>query len=81
MYLHGAPYIFSPEEQRKVPMMLWMSDSFSQRFRVDRSCLAARSSQQFSHDNVFHSTLGMLNVNTAVYNPKLDLFQPCIHDA
>jgi len=81
MYLHGAPYIFAPEEQRKVPMMLWMSDSFSQRFRVDRSCLAARSSQQFSHDNVFHSTLGMLNVNTAVYNPKLDLFQACIHDA
>lgn len=81
MYLHGAPYIFAPEEQRKVPMMLWMSDSFSQRFHVDRSCLAARSSQPFSHDNVFHSTLGMLNVNTAVYNPKLDLFQACIHDA
>ena len=81
MYLHGAPYIFAPEEQRKVPMMLWMSDSFSQRFHVDRSCLAARSGQQFSHDNVFHSTLGMLNVNTAVYNPKLDLFQACIHDA
>jgi lipid A ethanolaminephosphotransferase len=79
MYLHGAPYIFSPEEQRKVPMMLWMSDSFSQRFRVDRSCLAARRNQQFSHDNVFHSTLGMLNVNTAVYNPKLDLFQACTH--
>ncbi len=80
MYLHGAPYIFSPEEQRKVPMMLWMSDSFSERFRVDRSCLAARSSQQFSHDNVFHSTLGMLNVNTAVYNPKLDMFHACIDD-
>jgi len=81
MYLHGAPYIFSPEEQRKVPMMLWMSDSFSQRFHFDRSCLAARSSQQFSHDNVFHSTLGMLNVNTAVYNPKLDLFHACVNDA
>lgn len=81
MYLHGAPYIFSPAEQRKVPMMLWMSDSFSQRFHVDRSCLAARRSQEFSHDNVFHSTLGMLNVNTAVYNPKLDLFHACVHDA
>jgi len=80
MYLHGAPYIFSPEEQRKVPMMLWMSDSFSQRYHVDRSCLAARSSQQFSHDNVFHSTLGMLNVNTAVYNPKLDMFHACTDD-
>jgi lipid A ethanolaminephosphotransferase len=81
MYLHGAPYLFSPEEQRKVPMMLWMSDSFSQRFHIDRSCLASRSNQPFSHDNVFHSTLGMLNVSTAVYNPKLDLFHACIHDA
>ncbi|MGW8395023.1 phosphoethanolamine transferase [Pseudoduganella sp. HUAS MS19] len=80
IYLHGAPYMFSPEEQRKVPMVLWMSDSFSQRFHVDRSCLAARSSQPFSHDNVFHSTLGMLDVNTAVYNPRLDLFHACIHD-
>ena len=81
MYLHGAPYIFSPEEQRKVPMMLWLSDGFSQRFHLDRNCLAARSSQPFSHDNVFHSTLGMLNVNTAVYNPKLDMFHACINDA
>lgn len=81
MYLHGAPYVFSPEEQRKVPMMLWMSDSFSQRFHVNRGCLAARSGQPFSHDNVFHSALGMLNISTAVYNPKLDLFHACTHDA
>lgn len=79
MYLHGAPYMFSPAEQRKVPMMLWLSDGFRDRFKVDRSCLAARSAQEFSHDNVFHSTLGMLDVNTAVYNPKLDLFHACIH--
>ena len=81
MYLHGAPYMFSLSEQRRVPMMLWLSEDFSKRFRVDRSCLAARSSQEFSHDNVFHSTLGMLNVSTAVYNPKLDLFHACIHGA
>jgi lipid A ethanolaminephosphotransferase len=30
-----------------------------------------------SHDNVFHSVLGMLDVNTAVLNPKLDLFRAC----
>jgi lipid A ethanolaminephosphotransferase len=78
MYLHGAPYMFSPEEQRKVPMMLWLSDGFRSRFNIDRSCLAARSDQEFSHDNVFHSTLGLLNVNTAVYNPKLDILHACV---
>ncbi|NHZ63346.1 phosphoethanolamine--lipid A transferase [Massilia sp. CCM 8694] len=77
MYLHGAPYIISPPEQRHVPFMLWMSDGFSARFKLDRQCLAARANQDFSHDNIFHSTLGMLAINTAVYNPKLDLFNAC----
>jgi lipid A ethanolaminephosphotransferase len=77
MYLHGAPYIISPLEQRHVPMMLWLSPGFSERFRIDRQCLGARADQQFSHDNVFHSLLGLLDIHTVVYNPKLDLFQPC----
>ncbi|SFC22693.1 phosphoethanolamine transferase [Massilia yuzhufengensis] len=81
MYLHGAPYLFAPKEQTHVPMMLWMSDGFSQRFRIDRACLQARRDQPLSHDNVFHSVLGMLNVETAVLNPKLDLFHACVRNS
>ncbi len=77
MYLHGAPYIISPNEQRAVPMMMWLSDGFASRYHIDQRCLAARASQPFSHDNVFHSVLGMLSVTTAVYNPNLDIFSPC----
>ena len=77
MYLHGAPYIIAPPEQTRVPLMLWMSEKYSTRFGIDRTCLAARAKQPFSHDNLFHSVLGMLNVSTAVYNPKLDLFHAC----
>jgi len=77
MYLHGAPYILSPIEQRHVPFMLWLSDGWLARFRIDAHCLAARSGQEFSHDNIFHSTLGMLNISTAVYNPALDIFHAC----
>ncbi|MET0983474.1 MAG: phosphoethanolamine--lipid A transferase [Telluria sp.] len=80
MYLHGAPWIISPPEQRQVPMMLWLSDGFRSRFRINVDCLAARAVQPFSHDNVFHSVLGLLNVSTAVYNPKLDVVQPCSRD-
>jgi lipid A ethanolaminephosphotransferase len=80
LYLHGAPYMLAPAEQREVPFMLWMSKGFSDRFHIDQNCLAARSSQPFSHDNVFHSVLGMLRVRTAVYNPGLDVFSPCTHD-
>lgn len=80
MYLHGAPYVISPDEQRHVPFMLWLSESFQTRFRIDTRCLAARRDQEFSHDNVFHSALGMLAINTAVYNPKLDIFNACKHE-
>lgn len=79
MYLHGAPYVISPSEQRHVPFMLWLSKGFRSRFAIDYKCLAARSGQVFSHDNVFHSVLGMLNINTAVYNPAFDLFHACTY--
>ncbi|HVK93516.1 MAG TPA: phosphoethanolamine--lipid A transferase [Noviherbaspirillum sp.] len=78
-YLHGAPYVISPPEQRAVPFMLWLSAGFRERFKIDQRCLAARVDQPFSHDNLFHSTLGMLNVSTAVYNPRLDIFNACRH--
>jgi len=77
MYLHGAPYFISPPEQRHVPFMIWLSKSFQMRFRIDERCLAARAEQEFSHDNVFHSVLGMLAINTVVYNPELDIFNTC----
>lgn len=77
MFLHGAPYMISPVEQRHVPFMLWLSDSFRKRFRLNTACLNARRKQLFSHDNIFHSVLGMLNVNTAAHDPRLDIFQAC----
>lgn len=79
MYLHGAPYMIAPAEQRHVPFMLWMSPDFETRFQIDHTCLAARSGQTFSHDNVFHTVLGMLNIQTAVYRPELDIVHACRH--
>ncbi|MFD2368214.1 phosphoethanolamine transferase [Pseudoduganella sp. GCM10020061] len=77
MYLHGAPYLFAPREQTEVPMMLWMSDGFSERFQIDRACLKEAGDRPLSHDNVFHSVLGMLGVDTVARNPRLDLFASC----
>jgi len=81
MYLHGAPRMIAPPEQTHVPFMLWMSGGFQSRFHIDQRCLAMRATQPFSHDNVFHSVLGMLDVNTAVRNPKFDLFHACVRNA
>jgi len=80
MYLHGAPYFLAPREQTHVPMILWMSKGFGERFRLEPTCLQARKDQALSHDNIFHSVLGMLDVDTAVLNPKLDIFHACIRN-
>ena len=77
MYLHGAPYMIAPIEQRQVPFVMWLSDSYQSRFKIDTACVAARASQEYSHDHLFHSVLGMLDIKTSVRKPELDVFQLC----
>ena len=74
-FLHGLPYALAPDVQTHVPMVFWMSDGFAARFEIDRARLAAAAPQPWSHDNLFHSVLGLLDVRTAVYDPDLDLFR------
>ncbi|HEX4984665.1 MAG TPA: phosphoethanolamine--lipid A transferase [Burkholderiales bacterium] len=77
VYLHGLPWSLAPKAQKRVPMLLWMSDGFRARFGLDRACLHGRTRQPWSHDNLFHSVLGMLDVRTAAYRAELDLFHGC----
>lgn len=77
MFLHGAPYAFAPKEQTHVPMVSWFSPSYRQMTGLDMACLAKEASKPYSHDNWFHTALGMMNVETTVYQPELDLLTPC----
>ena len=77
LYLHGAPYFLAPKEQTHVPMILWMSDSFAAQFGHNTGCLIDSRATPLSHDNLFHSALGMLDIETQVYDEALDLFAPC----
>ncbi|MEM5529479.1 phosphoethanolamine--lipid A transferase [Gammaproteobacteria bacterium AS21] len=77
IYLHGLPYTIAPDNQKEVPFMLWLSASFTQRFAINQQCLENKSSQQFSHDNIFHSLLGLYNVATTAYQAELDIFADC----
>ncbi len=38
--------------------------------------MAQRSGAELSHDNLFHWVLGLMNVQTSVYQQALDMFQP-----
>lgn len=77
IYLHGMPYAIAPVEQTHIPMMLWLSPSLRDDFGVDQGCLTGRRDAAVSHDNIFHTVLGLLEVNTSVYQAKMDLFAPC----
>ncbi len=77
MYLHGMPYALAPEAQIHVPMVVWLSPSMREGAGIDIGCLVQRSPQRVSHDNLFSSVLGMMDVKTRVYDPALDLFSAC----
>lgn len=77
LYLHGVPYAFAPEQQTRVPMVTWLSAGLQQRSGVQADCLREQAAAPLSHDNVFHSVLGLMDVKTAVHDKALDLYAPC----
>lgn len=74
LYLHGMPYSFAPSEQTHIPMVLWLTEAGS---AVTRSCMRAKLDQPLSHDNLFHSVLGLMGVQTSIYLRDRDFFSSC----
>ncbi|MGF6707411.1 phosphoethanolamine transferase [Pseudomonas frederiksbergensis] len=77
LFLHGTPYMLAPEQQKHVAMLAWFSDSYQKSFSVDTHCLQLSREKPLSQDNLFHSMLGLLEVNSKVYDPGLDMFAGC----
>ncbi len=77
IYLHGLPYFMAPSQQTHVPMIAWISPEFQQAKGLDGSCLVQKKDGEYSHDNLFHTVLGLMGVSTSVYDAKLDIFASC----
>lgn len=58
-------------------MVMWMSDGFMRSRGLDRACLGQLAKRPTSHDNLFHSVLGLMQVSTPEREPSLDLFGQC----
>jgi lipid A ethanolaminephosphotransferase len=76
LYLHGIPYLIAPEYQTHVPMLVWLSRRMTVN-DVNLRCLRGREHQPLSHDNLFHSVLGLMDVQTSAYRPSRDIFGGC----
>ncbi|SDI46376.1 phosphoethanolamine transferase [Variovorax sp. OV700] len=77
LFLHGVPYSFAPEAQKHVPMVTWFSDGMSQRRKLSRPCMEAGLDAPLTHDNLFHTVLGLMDVGNSTYKPALDALASC----
>lgn len=76
-FLHGLPYSIAPEVQKHVPMVSWLSPSFESREKMSVECLRGTANTAYTHDNLYHSMLGLLDVRSPSYQSQLDLFGAC----
>ena len=74
LYLHGLPYFMAPENQTHVASLMWFGDEITK--EIDLKKLKSYSDKEFSHDNLFHTLLGVFNVSTSVYEKNKDIFAP-----
>ncbi len=77
LYLHAAPYFIAPSQQTHVPFITWFAPEYVSGTGLDVDCLKKTVAEPSSHDNLFHTVLGMMQIKTTVYDQKLDRFAAC----
>lgn len=84
LYLHGTPYAIAPKEQIEIPWIFWMEKNSAKRVNLDIECLRKENfydhdfKSKLSHDNLFHSLLGIMQIDTPEYKADLDIFSKCM---
>jgi lipid A ethanolaminephosphotransferase len=71
IYLHGLPYFMAPDAQTHIGSIMWFNNQFNESLNIKK--LKENSHKKYSHDNLFHTLLGIFNVKTKVYDLKLDM--------
>lgn len=77
LFLHGMPYRIAPEAQKHVPMVAWLDTDLLQRSHLSGACLHASADAPLTHDSLYPTVLGLLDVQTPTYRPALDAFEAC----
>ncbi len=72
LYLHGIPYFMAPETQTHIPAIMWLG----QNFEINREILKKIAKEGYSHDNLFHTLLGLMEVDTSLYDKNMDMLKP-----
>ena len=72
VYLHGLPYWVAPDAQTHVPVILWFGKNYDD---MDLESLRLLRNEPLSHDNIFHTLLGLFEISSEIYDGQKDLLQ------
>lgn len=70
LYLHGMPYFIAPTEQKQVATLFWFSKSFGEDIQ---NRFQKASHLQLTHSSLFHTILGIFEIDSMVYRQELDI--------
>lgn len=65
LYMHGLPFSIAPKEQYEIPFIVWLSDDASKQLKPNKI---------LSQHHVFHSVLNFLNIESPIYDEKMNIF-------
>jgi lipid A ethanolaminephosphotransferase len=63
LYMHGLPLSIAPKEQFEIPFIVWLSDGSKQ----------LKPNKVVSQHHVFHSVLSFLNIQSPIYDDKMNI--------
>ena len=72
VYLHGLPYFMAPNEQKHIGSLMWFG-GVDIKEDIDVEKLSSYKNQSFTQDNLFHTLLGLFEVETSVYKKEMDI--------
>ncbi|CAG5003292.1 Phosphoethanolamine transferase EptA [Dyadobacter sp. CECT 9275] len=64
LYMHGLPLSIAPKEQYEIPFIVWLPDGSRQ----------LKPNKMLSQNHVFHSVLSFLNIQSPIYDEKMNIF-------
>ncbi len=65
LYMHGLPLSIAPKEQFEIPFIVWTSENSKQ----------MKPNTILTQFNVFHSVLNFLNIQSPIYDEKMNIFK------
>ena len=77
IYLHGTVYALAPSQQTHIPMFAWFSNEWKITQNAHVECLKSKQNQALSQDNLFPTLLSLLDIQSSVINPELNMLSQC----